>query len=218
MALKLSILGPPGSGKGTQAGGIVKGFGVLHISTGDMLREAVRAKSALGLQAQEYMNSGRLVPDELIIGLVLERVSRADCAKGFLLDGFPRTIAQAEKLDTSSARLDWIVCMEISEEECVRRLCSRKSCPQCALTYNILTHPPKLENKCDQCGAELFQREDDQPQTVRARLTVYHQQTAPLVEYFRSSGRLLSVDASQPMEGVYKQILNLLQSNVSGQK
>lgn len=218
MNLNLSILGPPGSGKGTQASGIVEKFGVVHISTGDMLREAVRNKTALGEKAQGFMNSGQLVPDELIIAMVQERIQRADCAKGFLLDGFPRTIPQAQKLDELGPRLDWVLSMEISEEECVKRLCSRKSCPQCSATYNVLTNPPKKTNQCDRCDSALVQRPDDRPETVLARLKVYNDQTAPLIDYFRKTNRLLSVNASLSLEAVCKQINNLLQSNVSSQK
>lgn len=213
--MNLSILGPPGSGKGTQAVRIAKDLGIVHISTGDILREAVRQKTALGEKANEYMTSGRLVPDEIIIGIVKERIAHPDCSKGFLLDGFPRTIPQAEKLDEIGPKLDSVISMEITEQECINRLANRKSCPRCGMTYNPATHPPKRPDQCDRCDSGLILRDDDRPETVKQRLKVYQQQTAPLVEYYQKTKRLLSIDATLSPEAVYKEIMNLLKYHPS---
>jgi adenylate kinase len=213
--MNLSILGPPGSGKGTQAVRIAQQLSIVHISTGDMLREAVRQKTVLGRKANEYMVSGRLVPDEVIIGIVKERIVHPDCAKGFLLDGFPRTIPQAEKLDEIGPRLDTVISMEISEEECVRRLANRKSCPKCGMTYNPATHPPKQADQCDHCHTALVLRDDDRPETVKQRLKVYQQQTAPLAAYYQKTKRLSPINASLSPETVYNEIMNLLKYHPS---
>lgn len=213
--MNLSILGPPGSGKGTQATRLSKELKIIHISTGDMLREAVRNKTLLGQKANQFMVSGQLVPDEVIIGIVRERIAQKDCENGFLLDGFPRTIPQAEKLDELGPKLERVISMEITEEECVNRLAGRKSCTKCGMTYNPETHPPKIKDQCDQCQSLLVLREDDRPETVKARLKVYLELTAPLVQYYQKTNRLTPVDATLSPEGVYKQLVDLLQSDIS---
>ena len=212
--MNLSILGPPGSGKGTQAASLIKDLKIVHISTGDMLREAVRQKTPLGEQANGFMTSGKLVPDEVIIGIVKERISQSDCEKGFLLDGFPRTIPQAQKLDEMGPRLEFVISLEVTEEECLNRLANRLAC-KCGMTYNLKSNPPKKAEECDRCHAPLVLREDDKPQTIKKRLQVYKTSTEPLVQYYRDSQRLLSIDAAQSPEAVYKQIMNLLKSNFS---
>jgi adenylate kinase len=217
MALYLSILGPPGSGKGTQATGFAKDLGIVHVSTGDMLREAVKNGTPIGKQANEYMTSGRLVPDEVIIGAVQERIARPDCKGGVLLDGFPRTIPQAQMLDEKGPRLNFVISMEVSDEECAKRLVNRRTCTKCGEIYNILTRPPKQAEKCDKCGADLLQRSDDKPETVKNRLKVYNEQTQPLVAYYEKSGRLLRVDGTLSPEKVSQTLKNLIQSKVSPQ-
>lgn len=195
--MRLVLLGPPGSGKGTQAAALVSAFGIPHVSTGDILREAVREGTPLGRRASDYMNRGDLVPDEVMIGLVDERLARNDCRPGFLLDGFPRTVPQAEALEkTLAARgapLDAVVSIEVSEEEVVRRIAGRSSCPRCGSPYNKFTSPPKVDGVCDKDGARLVTRPDDNEGAVRRRLEVYRRQTAPLVEFYRSRGLLREV-------------------------
>lgn len=217
MALYLSILGPPGSGKGTQATGFSRDLGIVHISTGDMLREAVKKGTPLGKQANEYMTSGRLVPDEVIIGVVKERIAQPDCAKGVLLDGFPRTIAQAERLDRMGPKLNHVISIEVPNEECAKRLVNRRSCSKCGAIYNLLTKPPKQADKCDQCGGALVQRSDDKAETVDNRLKVYAEQTQPLIDYYKKSDRLLRADGTLSPEKVSQNLKNLIQSKVSPQ-
>lgn len=215
--MNLAILGPPGSGKGTQASRVSKKLGVVHISTGEILREAVRKNSALGNQAKKYLDAGQLVPDGIMMEIVKARVNQPDCADGFILDGFPRTIPQAKMLDqlglpsrTANFFLDRTISLEISEEECVRRLADRRNCPQCGLTYNPATHPPKKKEQCDRCGAALVLRGDDQPATVRERLKVYHQLTEPLIDYYKQSQRLIAVNATSTPEIVFQNLINML--------
>lgn len=215
--MNLVLLGPPGSGKGTQAARLSKEVGLAHISTGDILREAVRQGTALGVQANNYMKSGQLVPDEVIIGIVQERLKQPDCAKGFLLDGFPRTIPQAEKLDQIT-QLDGVVSLDVSDEDCVQRLSGRRSCPGCGMSFHILYNQPKTAERCDRCGAALIQREDDKPETVLKRLQVYARQTEPLIQYYDRSGRLLRVDGSAAPENVYKELKNMIQSRISARR
>lgn len=212
--MNLVLLGPPGSGKGTQGSRLAKELGIPQISTGDILREAVKNKTALGQQAQGYMKSGQLVPDEVIIGIAEERLKHADCAKGYILDGFPRTTPQAEKLDQFS-RIHWVLSLGVTEEECVRRLAGRLTCPNCKLTYNPSTNPPKQAGVCDACATKLILREDDKPETVKQRLKVYNQQTEPLIKFYQASGRLLALDGSKDPENVFKTLKNLLQSKFS---
>ncbi len=212
--MNLVLLGAPGSGKGTQSSRLAKEFGIPQISTGDILREAVKNKTPLGQKAEEFMKSGRLVPDEVIIDIVQERLKQMDCVKGYILDGFPRTIPQAEKLDQLSM-IQRALSLDVSEEECVTRLSGRLTCPQCKLTFNPSTNPPKKADSCDACGTKLILRDDDKPETVKKRLKVYNQQTEPLINFYKRSGRLLAVDGSKDPENVFKTLKNLLQSKIS---
>ncbi|MCL6521240.1 MAG: adenylate kinase [Firmicutes bacterium] len=199
--MQLVFLGPPGAGKGTQAAILARELGIPQISTGDMFRAAVRDQTPLGREAQRYMEAGQLVPDEVTIGIVEERLRADDCREGFILDGFPRTVAQAEALDRILAAagrpLERAVEFVIGEEEVVRRLAGRRTCPRCGAVYNVYTQPPQREGRCDRCGEPLVQREDDREETVRARLAVYRRQTAPLVDFYEAGGRLVRIDASR---------------------
>ena len=197
MSLRVIFLGPPGAGKGTQAQDLAREWGVPHIATGDMLREAVAASSALGLEAKRYMDSGGLVPDDVVIGLVGERLGRPDAKAGCVLDGFPRTAAQAEALDALFARtgiaLDRVVFFDVSRAELLRRLTGRRICRSCGRTFHLVSAPPKIAGKCDDCGGELYQRADDSEATVATRLDVYRTQTAPLLDYYRGRKLLAEV-------------------------
>jgi adenylate kinase len=195
--VRLVFLGPPGAGKGTQARELAHEWGVPQIATGDMLREAVAADTPLGRQARGYMERGALVPDDVIVGLIAERLAQPDAKRGFILDGFPRTTPQAEALDRLLAevgqRLDRVIFFEVSEAELLQRLTGRRTCPKCQATYHVATAPPLREGVCDRCGSALIQRDDDREATVRARLRVYAEQTAPLLEYYRRRGSLATV-------------------------
>ena len=197
MSLRVIFLGPPGAGKGTQAQALASEWGVPHVATGDMLREAVAAKTSLGLEAKRHMDSGGLVPDEVVIGLVGERLAQPDAKAGVVLDGFPRTVAQAEALDALFARtglsLDRVVYFNVSREELLRRLTGRRVCRGCGRTYHLVSAPPKVADKCDVCGGELYQRVDDREDTVATRLDVYQKQTSPLLEYYRGRNLLSEV-------------------------
>ena len=197
MSLRVIFLGPPGAGKGTQAQDLAREWGVPHIATGDMLREAVAASSALGLEAKRYMDSGGLVPDDVVIGLVGERLGRPDAKAGCVLDGFPRTVAQADALAALFARtgiaLDRVVFFDVSRGELLRRLTGRRICRSCGRTFHLVSAPPKIAGKCDDCGGELYQRADDSEATVATRLDVYRTQTAPLLDYYRGRKLLAEV-------------------------
>jgi adenylate kinase len=187
--MRLILLGAPGAGKGTQAAFITGKFGIPQISTGDMLRAAVKAGTALGLQAKQYMDSGALVPDEVIIGLVKERIRQPDCARGFLFDGFPRTIPQADAMKQAEVSLDYVVEIDVDDAEIIKRLSGRRVHPASGRTYHIAFNPPKVEGLDDLTGEPLVQRDDDREETVRKRLEVYHSQTRPLVDYYRKWAR-----------------------------
>ena len=184
--MKLILLGPPGAGKGTQAGAIAQQYGIPQISTGDMLRAAVRAGTALGLEARKFMDAGALVPDAVIIGLVKDRIREPDCARGFLFDGFPRTIAQAEAMKEAGVDLDYVVEIDVEDAEIVRRLSGRRVHPASGRTYHVMFNPPKVPGKDDVTGEDLIQRDDDREETVLKRLQVYHTQTRQLVDYYSS--------------------------------
>ncbi len=210
--MRLVILGAPGAGKGTQAQRLAAQEQIPHISTGDILRESVKRGTPLGLQAKGYMDAGKLVPDEVVIGLVREKLTSPECARGYILDGFPRTVAQAEALDrifreTRSPGLDHVVSFDVPQEEIVRRLSGRRSCARCQTVYHIEHDPPKQEGVCDKCGGRLVQRADDKPETVLARLRVFDQQTRPLVEYYQKRGLLQRVDATASIDQVYARLL-----------
>ena len=207
-------MGPPAAGKGTQSELIVKNFAVPHISTGDMFRSAISNKTPLGLKASEYINAGKLVPDDVTIGLVEERLSQDDCKKGFLLDGFPRTIPQAEALDKMLAkfnrRINSVILMTADEDVLTERITSRRVCVNCGASYNINTKKPKVENVCDCCGHELIQRKDDNAEAFKVRLDAYAKQTYPIAEYYGKKGVVGEVNALQSIENVFADIQKLL--------
>jgi adenylate kinase len=206
----LILLGPPGAGKGTQAGRIVAEYGISHISTGDILRSAVKSQTAMGLEAKKYMDAGELVPDSVVIGIVRDRLQEPDSAKGFLMDGFPRTIPQAEALDATLDGLDRALTktlvLLVDEEELVRRLTGRRICRVCQTPFHVMFNPPKREGVCDQCGGELYQRDDDSEETVRNRLEVYRNQTEPLIDYYDRAGLVARVDGAQEPDKVYEDV------------
>ncbi len=213
--MNIVFLGPPGAGKGTQAKILIERYGIPQISTGDMLREHRAKGTELGKKAQEYMDKGQLVPDEIILGMVKERLSQPDCQKGFILDGFPRTVAQAEALDKlleeMGKKLDFALALIVPDELLVERLTGRRTCKSCGMMYHIKYKPPKVDNKCDVCGGELYQRPDDNEETVRNRLKVYHESTAPLIEYYRKKGILREIDGSKSIEEITQQIIQILE-------
>lgn len=212
--MRLVIFGPPGAGKGTQAKLLSERLGVPHIATGDMLREAVKAGTRLGGLAKKYMDEGRLVPDEVVIGMVEERLRQPDCSKGFILDGFPRTIEQAEALDSEleklGLKLDAVLNLEVGDEEVVKRIALRRTCRSCGAVFHLIFNPPRREGVCDRCGGELYQRDDDKEEVVRNRLKVYRQQTKPLLEFYRRRGLLRDVNGERSIEDVFKEILAAL--------
>ncbi|NCO65250.1 MAG: adenylate kinase [Candidatus Aquicultor secundus] len=217
--MNVILLGPPGAGKGTQAERIVKGYGLIHISTGDMLRAAVKNGTEMGLKAQEYMTAGALVPDEVVIGIVRDRIAEKDVEeKGFLLDGFPRTVGQADALDkvlsSLGKNLDAVVNIIVPDEELLDRLTGRRICKSCQKPYHMVFSPPQKEGVCDTCGGELYQRADDTIETVKNRLDVYHSQTSPLIEYYTKKGVLFDIDGTKGMEDVFGDISNALKAKV----
>ena len=208
--MKLILLGAPGAGKGTQAEILCKKLGIPSISTGNILRAAIKDGTPTGVQAKSYIDAGKLVPDEVIIGIVNERLSRDDCAKGYILDGVPRTIAQAEALEKAGIQFDAVVSIEISEDEILRRMSGRRVCEACGSSYNVEALPPRVEGICDNCGGKLIQRKDDTPETVRERLKVYHTETEPLVGFYAQRGLLRSVAVNGTKEETAQAILAVL--------
>ena len=204
---RLMMLGPPGAGKGTQAKRLAARLDIPHVSTGDMLREARREGTELGNKAAEYMNAGKLVPDEVVIGIVRERLEQDDAERGFILDGFPRTRPQAEALADMGVELDAVINIQVDDEEVVSRLGGRLSCPECGAVYHRDANPPSEENVCDKCGNRgLVQRDDDRPEAIRERLEEYHRKTAPLMEFYEQRGSLQNVDGSGTPDEVSDQI------------
>lgn len=212
--MNLVLMGLPGAGKGTQAEKIVQEYGIPHISTGDMFRAAMKEGTALGLQAKAYMDRGDLVPDEVTIGIVRERLSKDDCQKGFLLDGFPRTVAQAEALETMLAGLgrsiDYVINIEVDKGILMERLTGRRICKECGATYHLVFNPPAKPGVCDKCGGELYQRADDNEETVANRLEVNMKQTQPLLDFYRTKGYLRNINGQQEIEQVFADICELL--------
>ncbi len=203
---KLMMLGPPGAGKGTQAQRLAEAYGIPQISTGDMLRGARRKGTELGKKAAEYMDAGDLVPDEVVIGIVQQRLSEDDAQQGFILDGFPRTVGQAEALAQMGIELEAVINIEVSEDEVVRRLGGRLSCPNCGATFHEEFKAPAQQGVCDECGRELVKRADDNPEAIRERLKAYHAKTAPLIGYYREQGVLADVDGQGAPDDVYERI------------
>lgn len=212
--MKIIMLGAPGAGKGTQAKMIASKYGVPHISTGDIFRANIKNGTELGAKAKEYMDKGLLVPDELVVDLVIDRFKAEDCKKGYILDGFPRTIPQAEALDKALEAIgdavDYAINVEVPDENIIRRMSGRRACVGCGATYHIVYNPTKEEGKCDACGAELILRDDDKPETVEKRLKVYHEQTQPLIEYYNAKKVLAEVDGTIDMQDVFKAIVEIL--------
>ncbi len=214
--MKIILLGPPGAGKGTQAKSISKEYNIPHISTGDIFRKNISEKTPLGLEAKGYMDSGKLVPDELTINLVKDRLTHEDCKNGFMLDGFPRTVKQAEALDAflkeRNIDIDAALLIDAPKDLIIERMTGRRVCSKCGETYHVTNIPPKVEDVCDLCGSALIQRKDDNLETVIERLEVYDRQTQPLVEYYKGRGKLMSVDGSKEQHEVFKDIRDLLGS------
>lgn len=212
--MKIIMLGAPGAGKGTQAKMIADKYGVPHISTGDIFRANIKNGTELGMEAKKYMDQGLLVPDELTVRILLDRVAQDDCKNGYVLDGFPRTIPQAEVLDSELTKLgdhiDYAINVDVPDENIVKRMSGRRACLTCGATYHIEHVPPKKEGICDVCGSELVLRDDDKPETVKNRLNVYHEQTQPLIDFYTEKGVLKTVDGTVPMEEVFAAIAAIL--------
>jgi len=204
--MNIILIGPPGAGKGTQAKRMTERLGVLQISTGDMFRAAVKEGTPMGLKAKTCMDKGELVPDDVVIGVVDERLQKPDCKPGFILDGFPRTLDQAkaldELLDKMNSKLDHVVVIEVPDDNLVGRLTGRRTCRGCGYMHHITFDPPKKEGVCDKCGSELYQRDDDQEETIRERLTTYHSQTSPLIDYYSQKGIVRKIDGTKNMQEV----------------
>ena len=212
--MKIIMLGAPGAGKGTQAKMIAEKYSIPHVSTGDIFRANIKNGTDLGKQAKEYMDAGKLVPDELTVKILLDRVAQDDCKNGYVLDGFPRTIPQAEVLEDALNKLgdkiDYAVNVDVPDENIVRRMSGRRACLKCGATYHIEHIPPKQEGICDTCGSELVLRDDDKPETVLNRLKVYHDQTQPLIDFYTERNVLKSVDGTRDMKEVFKDIIAIL--------
>lgn len=212
--LRAVLLGPPGAGKGTQAVRLVEKYEIPHISTGDIFRKNIKEGTELGKKAQEYMNAGALVPDELVVDLVKDRLQQDDCKNGFLLDGFPRTIFQAEKLDEflseSNQKMDIVINLKVEKEALIKRLTGRRVCKDCGASYHIVNIPPKKEGVCDICGGELIQRKDDNIETVENRINVYEEQTAPLIGYYKEAGSLVDFDGEASLNEVFDAIVQAI--------
>lgn len=212
--LRAVLLGPPGAGKGTQAVRLVEKYEIPHISTGDIFRKNIKEGTELGKKAQEYMNAGALVPDELVVDLVKDRLQQDDCKNGFLLDGFPRTIFQAEKLDEflseSNLKMDIVINLKVEKDALIKRLTGRRVCKDCGASYHIVNIPPKKEGVCDICGGELIQRKDDNIETVENRINVYEEQTAPLIGYYKEAGSLVDFDGEASLDEVFDAIVQAI--------
>lgn len=212
--MKIIMLGAPGAGKGTQAKMIAEKYSIPHISTGDIFRANIKNGTELGKKAKSYMDKGQLVPDELTLDLIMDRFKEDDCKNGYVLDGFPRTIPQAEALDAAlkaeGEKVDFAIDVDVPDENIVKRMGGRRACVNCGATYHIVYSPTKVEGKCDKCGEELIVRDDDKPETVLSRLEVYHNQTQPLIDYYNEQGILKSVDGTVDMKDVFNSIIDIL--------
>ena len=212
--MKIIMLGAPGAGKGTQAKMIADKYGVPHISTGDIFRANIKEGTELGKKAKTFMDQGLLVPDDLVVDLVVDRVKNPDCGKGYVLDGFPRTIPQAECLDKALAEMndsmDYAINIDVPDDNIITRMGGRRACVGCGATYHVVNIPPKKEGICDRCGGELILRDDDKPETVKKRLDVYHEQTQPLIDYYTKKGIIRDVDGTQQMDDVFNAIVKIL--------
>lgn len=212
--MKIIMLGAPGAGKGTQAKRIAEKWQIPHISTGDIFRTNIKNKTELGKEAKQYMDQGLLVPDELTVKILLDRVAKEDCKNGYVLDGFPRTIPQAEALDAAlkkiNEKMDYAIDVDVPDENIINRMSGRRACLNCGATYHIVSIPTKVEGVCDRCGNPVVLRDDDQPETVKRRLDVYHEQTQPLIDYYKAQNILKTVDGTQPMEDVFGAIVKIL--------
>ena len=212
--MKIIMLGAPGAGKGTQAKKIAEKYSIPHISTGDIFRANIKEGTELGKKAQEYMDKGLLVPDELVCDLVVDRIHKDDCEKGYILDGFPRTIPQANALDEALAKdgekIEFAIDIEVPDENIINRMSGRRACVGCGATYHIKYNPTKVEGICDVCGEKLILRDDDKPETVKNRLSVYHEQTQPLIDFYAKKNVLAEVDGTKDMEEVFEDIVKIL--------
>lgn len=212
--MNLILLGPPGAGKGTQAARIIEKYNIPHISTGDIFRENIKNGTELGKKAQEYMNKGQLVPDELVVEIATDRLAKDDCKAGFLLDGFPRTVFQAEELDkfleARGSRIDHVLDIDVNREELMVRLTGRRVCSKCGASYHVVNIPPEKEGICDVCGAELIQRKDDNEETAANRIEVYNSETKPLIDYYEKAGNISHIDGTTGLENVFKTITDIL--------
>ena len=215
--MKIVMLGAPGAGKGTQAIKIADKYDIPHISTGDIFRANIKCGTELGQKAKSYIDKGELVPDEVTIGMLLDRIAQDDCKNGYVLDGFPRTIPQAESLTealkSQGDRIDFALNIDVPDEAIIKRMSGRRACPKCGATYHIVYAAPKTENICDKCGTELIIRSDDKPETVKDRLNVYHQQTEPLIAYYKTAGVLREVDGTQELPKVFEDVVAILSEN-----
>jgi adenylate kinase len=212
--MKIIMLGAPGAGKGTQAKMIADKYGIPHISTGDIFRANIKNGTELGKKAKSYMDQGLLVPDELVVDLVVDRVQQDDCTKGYILDGFPRTIPPAEALDEALGddKIDYALDIEVPDENIITRMSGRRACVGCGATYHIVYNPTKAEGICDACGEELILRDDDKPETVQKRLDVYHEQTQPLIDYYKAAGNLVEMDGTVDINVVFDNIVKVLEA------
>lgn len=214
MEMNIILLGPPGCGKGTQAKMLTEKYKIPQVSTGDILRESVKNETPLGLQAKSYMDSGKLVPDGVVIGIIQERLRKPDCQSGFILDGFPRTVVQAQALDntlgTMQQKIEHVISITVDDEQLLGRLTGRRTCRSCGAMFHVLFNPPKKEGCCDVCSGELYQRDDDKEETILNRLNVYKQQTAPLIDYYQNKGWLRTINGIGEIEDIFKKIEEVL--------
>lgn len=208
--MNIVLMGPPGAGKGTQGEILSQKLGIDTISTGVMLRTAIKEQTEVGKIAEQYINDGKLVPDDVIVAIVKERLSQPDCVKGFILDGFPRTTAQAEALTASGVKVDKVLSLEVSDDVIIERLTSRRECSKCGTPYSVLFKKPAVEGKCDKCGGDLIQRADDNPETIKNRLNVYHEQTEPIKVYYEKQGLLVKAQGADSVDDTTKNVLAAL--------